>query len=177
MMEKECSGMYFSGHLLDSYSEHLASLTITPLADLLAAYADDAPPEAAVQFPDRKLIYVAGIITACTRKTTKKGETMLFFTLEDRLREIEVLAFPRQYNAYAELLHTDSAVFLRASVSVRPEETPKLLLNEAAELLENDRYRAEASCPAAANSIDAAACVEQAPPPLSAGARLYLDAI
>lgn len=70
--------MYFSGHLLDSYSEHLASLTITPLADLLAAYADDAPPEAAVQFPDRKLIYVAGIITACTRKTTKKGETCSF---------------------------------------------------------------------------------------------------
>lgn len=67
---------------------------------------------------------------------------MLFFTLEDRYGEIEVLAFPRQYSAYAELLHADSAVYLRASVSAREDELPKLILNEAAELLENDRFSA-----------------------------------
>lgn len=142
MMEKECSGMYFSGHLLDEYSDHIASLSPTPVADLLAAYADDAPPEAAAQFPDKKLIRAAGMISSCTRKTTKKGETMLFFTLEDRLGEIEVLAFPRQYNAYAELLHPDSAVCIRATVSAREDEMPKLLLNEAVELYENGRFAA-----------------------------------
>lgn len=68
---------------------------------------------------------------------------MLFFRLEDRLGEMEVLAFPRQYQTYAELLHADSAVCLRASLSVRPDETPKLLLNEAIGLMENDRYRPE----------------------------------
>ena len=160
MMEKECSGMYFSGHLLDEYCDHIASLSPTPVADLLAAYADDAPPEAAAQFPDKKLIRVAGIIVSCTRKTTKKGETMLFFNLEDRLGEIEVLAFPRQYNAYAELLHPDSAVCIRAAISAREDLTPKLLLNEAIELYENGRF-------AAVNRRAAQAAVQSPMPPQS----------
>ncbi len=140
VMEKECSGMYFSGHLLDGYSAHIASLSPTPVAALLAAYAEDAPPEMREPFADKKMISVAGMITGVARKTTKRGETMLFFTLEDRLGEIEVLAFPRQYNAYAELLHTDSAVYLRASISVRDDEMPKLLLGEVTELLENEPF-------------------------------------
>ncbi len=141
MMEKECSGMYFSGHLLDGYSEHLHALSPTPVAEILTAYADDASPELRARFSDKKIVSVAGIIGGVSRKTTKRGETMLFFTLEDRLGEIEVLAFPRQYNAYAELLHPDGAVCLRGSLSVREEELPKLLLNEATELLENEPYR------------------------------------
>ncbi|MBR6708230.1 MAG: DUF655 domain-containing protein, partial [Clostridia bacterium] len=133
MMEKECSGMYFSGHLLDGYAEHIAAVSPTPLRTILSAYAEDAPSGAADEFPDKKAVSVAGIITSLTRKTTKKGDAMLFFTLEDRTGEIEVIAFPRQLNAYAELLHTDSTVLLRAAISVRDDEQPKLTLNEASE--------------------------------------------
>ncbi|MBR7185013.1 MAG: DNA polymerase III subunit alpha [Clostridia bacterium] len=141
MMEKECSGMYFSGHLLDEYSRHLDKLAPTPLAVVLAAYGEDATPEQAAQMADKKIIRAAGIINACTRKTTKKGETMLFFTLEDRLGEIEVLAFPRQYAQFADLLYSDSAVCLRANISAREDELPKLILMEASPLIPNVQYK------------------------------------
>ena len=139
-MERECAGMYFSGHLLDSYTAQIEDISPTPVYRLLEAHSEDGDAADAERFADKKTVCVVGIITSCTRKSTKRGDSMLFFTLEDRLGEIEVVAFPRQYETYAELLHTDSAVCLRASVSVRPDETPKLLLNEAVGLIENDRY-------------------------------------
>ncbi len=141
MMEKECSGLYFSGHILDDYADHIASLDVTPVRDILAAHESDFDGERD-RFADKKPVKVAGLITSCTRKTTKKGDVMLFFTLEDRMGEIEVLAFPRQYLAYAEILHPDTAISLNATVSARADETPKLILNEAAELFVNERYAA-----------------------------------
>ncbi|MBE6576394.1 MAG: DNA polymerase III subunit alpha [Ruminococcaceae bacterium] len=174
MMEKECAGMYFSGHLLDSYARHIEDLSPVPLYSILEAYGEEGSEEDRVRYADKKTVTVVGMITDCSMKKTKRGEQMLFFRLEDRLGEMEVLAFPRQYQTYAELLHADSAVCLRASLSVRPDETPKLLLNEAIGLLENDRYQpappAEASAKPAQPSPSAQPHREQT----KRNRRLYL---
>ena len=78
-----------------------------------------------------------------TLKNTKNGERMAFFTLEDRMAEIECVAFARQFREYAHLIHTDSALMVRGTVSVREDEPPKLLANRLEPLVEDRVFRPE----------------------------------
>ena len=65
---------------------------------------------------------------------------MAFFTVEDRVAEIECVAFARQYSENAHLIHTDAGVFVSGSISVREDEPPKLLVNRIEPLIENGRF-------------------------------------
>ncbi|MBE6600127.1 MAG: DNA polymerase III subunit alpha [Ruminococcaceae bacterium] len=134
MLEKECSGMYFSGHIIDSYSKCIGSISVTPIAELIG-------DENADKIHDRDRVTVAGIITSLTRKTTKKDEQMAFFTLEDRCGEIECVVFSRQYERLSSYLRVDAAVKVEGTVSVRDEEDPKILASNIEDLIENDRFQ------------------------------------
>ena len=135
LMEKEATGMYFSGQMLDEYSKHLEILAPDPIADYVA---DESGPV------DKARVSFAGIVTSVTTKTTKNGDRMAFFTIEDRAAEIECIAFARQYGEYAHLIHTDSGVFVSGTISLREDEPPKLLVNRIEGLVENARFRPEA---------------------------------
>ncbi len=131
LMEKEATGMYFSGQMLDEYSRQLAAVKVD---DLSLIVGDDCDPA------DKTPASVAGIITSVTLKTTKKGDRMAFFTLEDRMAEIECLAFSRQYINYSHLIHTDGGVYVSGTLSVREDEPPKLLVDRIDGLVENSRF-------------------------------------
>ncbi len=134
LMEKEATGMYFSGQMLDEYSKHVALLKPDSIAALVG---DDCEPV------DKSLATLAGIVTSVTLKNTKNGDRMAFFTLEDRMAEIECIAFARQYKENAHLIHSDSALFVSGTVSVREDEPPKLLVNRIEALVEDRRFRPE----------------------------------
>ena len=131
MLEKECSGMYFSGHMLDTYDKHLAILNPTPIAQI-----GELDPSR-----NKEPLSVAGILTACTVKNTRKNEKMAFFTLEDRGGEIECLAFPTQYQKYSHLLRIDAPLFVKGNLSLRDgeEEDAKILVSEIVEIVDNSR--------------------------------------
>ena len=131
MMEKEATGMCFTGQLLDEYSKHLGDLSVTPIAELIA---EDAA------LSERQRVSIAGMITSVTVKNTKNGGRMAFFTVEDRMAEIECIAFARQFNEYSHLLRQDSGVFVTGSISLREDELPKVLVGGIEALIENDRY-------------------------------------
>ncbi len=139
MQEKEAAGMYFSGHLLDGFSKALSAPNITEIKDLLKT---DAEGEAL--FEDRARVTVAGIVTAIVGKTTKKDERMAFFTLEDRLGEIECIAFPKTLAQFAHVLRNDSVLRVEGTLSVREEEKPKILVAALEELADNEHYQAPA---------------------------------
>jgi len=84
---------------------------------------------------------VAGIITSVSLKTTKNGDRMAFFTLEDQSGELECIAFSRQFSECAHLIRSDLAVCASGSVSLRDEESPKVLINRMEELIENGAFR------------------------------------
>ncbi len=134
LMEKEATGMYFSGQMLDEYSKHLEILAPDPIADYVA---DECDPV------DKARVSFAGIVTSVTTKNTKNGDRMAFFTIEDSAAEIECIAFARQYSEYAHLIHTDSGVFVSGTLSLREDEPPKLLINRIEGLVENERFRPE----------------------------------
>ena len=126
--------MYFSGQMLDEYSRHLEVLKPTVIAEVVS---DDADPV------DKARMSFAGIVTSVTQKTTRNGERMAFFTLEDRVAEIECLVFPRQYEELAYHLRTDAAIYVSGSISLREDEPPKLLVNRIEPLCENARFNPE----------------------------------
>lgn len=140
LMEKESTGLYFSGQLLDEYSRHLETLSANSIADVTD---DDADPV------DKARVRFAGMITSVTLKTTKNGDRMAFFTLEDRISEIECLVFAKRYSEFSHLLHTETAVFADGTLSVREDEKPKLLVNHMEALIENQRFSGEPNCASA----------------------------
>ena len=136
MLEKECSGMYFSGHVLNDYAKHIESLSAARIADILAIAEEDAE----LPYRDKQPVAIAGIVTKKTVKTTKNGDSMAFVTVEDRTGEIEVVVFARQYLGSAGLLVTESPIVVRGTISVRDEEKPKILMNSCERLLTDDEF-------------------------------------
>ena len=131
MLERECSGMYFSGHLIDSYSKQIGHLNASSIAELLNSE----------NISDKVQTSVAGIITAITPKLTKKNDRMAFFTVEDRYGEIECIAFPSQYEKYSHYLRLENPIFIEGTFSIKDEdEQPKIIVNSIIELIENSQF-------------------------------------
>ena len=131
LMERDATGMYFSGQMLDEYSRHVELLTPQPLSELVG---EDAVLE------DKQRTSVVGIINSVTLKTTKNGDRMAFFKIEDRFAEIECVAFARTYADCSYLIHADSAVQIQGTLSLREDERPKILVNRMEALVENGRF-------------------------------------
>jgi len=131
MLEKESSGMYFSGHMIDSYSAHIENLNVTEIAELLDAEA----------VKEKQAVKLCGIISSLTLKTTKNNQKMAFITVEDRYGEIECLVFPKIYTQFYQYIRVDSPVYIEGSVSLREDEFPKVLVNVIDELIDNAKYK------------------------------------
>ena len=138
--EKEATGLYFSGHLLDGFSMALDALGATSIG----VFSDPDEPHG---FAERDFITVAGILTAVTVKNTKSGEPMAFFTLEDREGELECIAFPRVFEKYKALIFPDSVVAVRGTLSLREDEPPKILVQQMAALPDNAAVKNGAPLP------------------------------
>lgn len=132
MMEREAAGMVFSGEMMEAYSEHLSVLKPESIPKLLS---EDSG------LPDRAAVSAAGLITSVTRKNTKSGDSMAFFTLEDSRGAIECVAFAKIYAAFQPRIREDQAVYVSGTLSRREDEPSKLLVNRIEELIENGQYR------------------------------------
>ena len=62
---------------------------------------------------------------------------MAFLTLEDRTGEMEIVAFPKIYIRYADLLVCDSVIEVVGNVSQKEDEKPKLLIQAVRALSED----------------------------------------
>ncbi len=138
LLERESSGMYFSGHILDNYDRHAKHVGAKGIASVHQGVAAD-------ELKEKDAVVIAGIVSAVTVKTTRKNEKMAFFTLEDRYGEIECLAFPSQYAKQGYHLRLETPLLVRGNLSVRDgeEEEPKILVSEVSELIENERFTPE----------------------------------
>ena len=126
-MEKEVAGMYFSGNLLDSYSEHISTLSPQKISEIIENS----------ELTDRQYVKLAGMITSVTIKTTKRNDRMAFITLEDKYGEIECIFFASAFEKFSVLIAEDNAVCLEGNISLREDEGTKLIVNKAILLSEN----------------------------------------
>ena len=136
-LEKESSGMYFSGHIIDGFTDHISRIRTDKISDILDAATEGGLDELKVKYCDRAHVKVAGVITAKRTKIVKNGDTMAFVMLEDRYAEIEVVVFARQYSKLSALIIEDSAVVVEGSLSIEEGEPAKILLSNMERLYEN----------------------------------------
>ena len=105
-LEKELLGLYVSDHPLLRAQEKLLKCCTAMVEDL-------------GQFADKSTLLVGGMITEAKTHTTRKGDTMMFFTLSGLSGSVEVTLFPRGYQKYGELVKKDELVVLEATVEYK----------------------------------------------------------
>ncbi len=81
--EKQLLGLYISSHPTAKY-EHYFSSSQTHLIDIEHAERDD-------------WVIVLGVIEFTKKKITKKGDVMMFVTIQDTTANMELLVFPKTY--------------------------------------------------------------------------------
>ena len=122
--EKEMTGVYITGHPLDDYRPVLDTLRFST-ADLV----DLDEREDGGMSLDGRAVDMGGILTEVKGKATKKGAYMGFLTLEDLTGQIECLVFPKVFERYEGMLNPEDVVILSGKLSIREEESPKLLVD------------------------------------------------
>ena len=132
LLEKESSGMYFTGHMIDHYSEEIDSLGVDRISDVISAFSEDASPQ--TKYVDRAKVKIAGIINSKRTKVTKSGDTMAFLKVEDRYAEIEIIVFARQYAECSDELFVENAVVIEGNVSAEDADDPRIILSAVSSL-------------------------------------------
>ncbi|MDD4287999.1 MAG: DNA polymerase III subunit alpha [Atribacterota bacterium] len=98
-MEKETLGFYLSHHPLEDYQEKLKQAVSGNSAQLN-------------QFADKSKLVLGGIITSLRKKTTKNGNMMALFVLEDLDGTVDVIVFPKTYEDYKEALSEENIIIV-----------------------------------------------------------------
>lgn len=109
--EKELLGFYVTGHPLDDYKKVMQSFM--PLHQFIGE----------TQVQDNQFVKVAGIISGCTIKTTKSGDTMALLTLEDFTGRFPIIVFPKSYRACIKDVYQDNVVAIDGRFSVDERES------------------------------------------------------
>ena len=139
-MEKNSTGLYFSGHPLSEYDEVIRQVH----SDRLNAIIENDGQ----QYHDGKKVDVFAIIGKIKVKTTKKGQQMAFVDIEDKYAGLEMIVFPNTLQEFGNLLRETAILRISGTVSLRDEELPKIICHSlqtapkqvSAASLENDTH-------------------------------------
>lgn len=115
-LEKEMLGLYVSDHPIFDVEDQLALVTDCVIGELEDQKAD--------------FVTLGGIMANVEIKRTKKGDMMAKFSLEDLSGAVEVLVFPRQFEAMDQSLFTSDAVMLVEGKIDHREDTAKIIVNK-----------------------------------------------
>jgi DNA polymerase-3 subunit alpha len=123
--EKDILGVYISGHPLDDYEGLWRKNITATAADFIV---DEETEEAAVK--DGMKAVVGGLVAGKVVKTTRSNQLMAFITLEDLMGSVEVIVFPKNYEADRDILTEDSKIFIKGRVSLGDEPVGKLVCEQ-----------------------------------------------
>ena len=120
--EKEVLGIYVSGHPLNSYMGLIDKNVTASSLDFVLDDETGLP-----KVTDRQSYVIGGMVVGKQLKTTRSNTIMAFITLEDVFGTVEVLVFPKDYEAYRALLEPDRKLFVQGRASVEEEKSAKLI--------------------------------------------------
>ena len=126
--EKENLGLYLSGHPIDVHMDEIRKVAGTALMDVNVDYG-------------KKSVTIAGLIIECRAKITKRGDKMMFMTLDDQTARKELVVYQEQLDQFSELIQADHIVIVKATVSKNPHTEQLRITVEAIYSL--DGVRAE----------------------------------
>ncbi len=129
-MEKECIGMYISGHPLERVREQIERCATAQIQEI--------HENENARFNIGSKVKLAGIITKTRNQVTKKGEMMRYLELEDLSGSMEVLVFPSLLRKFEGVLQPDQMVVLEGNLDIA-EEAPAKLRLEGVSLLAEEK--------------------------------------
>ncbi len=130
VLEKENLGVYLSDHPLNDLEEIIAKQTT--LTSEALRRAGEQPEVTEVR--DGMEATVAGILVQKKTLVTRNGQLMAFIDIEDFYGLIEVVVFPRVYEACSNCLQEDNILLIKGTVNFKEEESPKILANRIKQL-------------------------------------------
>ncbi|HZB05643.1 MAG TPA: DNA polymerase III subunit alpha, partial [Thermoleophilaceae bacterium] len=116
--EKETLGLFLSSHPLKEVRPALRAKVDCSLAEL------------GEKKKDQEWVTVGGMIVECKRIRTKKGDPMMFATLDDLEGQVEMLVFNSAYAANADKVDVDKLVLVRGRVDKKEEGEIKLIAQD-----------------------------------------------
>ncbi len=116
-VEKEAIGLFISAHPLKEVREALRAAVDAPLAALDGVR-------------DGEWVTAGGIITQAKKIRTKKGDPMMFATLDDLEGSIEILVFGKALAEYEGALGVDEVVLVRGRVDHKEAGRTSLVAQE-----------------------------------------------
>jgi DNA polymerase III subunit alpha len=116
-LEKETLGLYVSEHPLERVRTELRRKTDCALNDL-------------ERRRDGEYVTVGGIVSSLKQVTTKRGEPMVFVTLDDPTGSAEVVVFNSTYATARELLQADRILVVKGRVDHKQAGETKLVASE-----------------------------------------------
>ena len=142
-MEKETLGLFLSSHPLKDVRPALAARVDCSLRELESKRDGD-------------WVTVGGVIAEFKRVRTKKGDPMLFATLDDLEGQVEMLVFNSAYASSADKVAVDRVVLVRGRVDHKEQGETKLVAQEveAFEPAPEEVERARAAATAATVSAE-----------------------
>ena len=117
-MEKETLGLFLSSH---------------PLKEVRPALRREGRLLArgpARSKKDGEWVTVGGMIAECKRIRTKKGDMMMFATLDDLEGQVEILVFNSAYQSNADKIDVDKVVIVRGRVDHKDQGETKVVVQE-----------------------------------------------
>ncbi|RKM56163.1 DNA polymerase III subunit alpha [Butyrivibrio sp. CB08] len=123
--EKEVLGFYISGHPLEEYISLWKKKITNTTTDFYLDEETNVP-----EVRDGSNVMIGGIISDKKIKYTKNDQIMAFITLEDLVGSVEVIVFPKTYEANAPRLNEDAKVFIEGRVSVEEDRDAKLIASK-----------------------------------------------
>jgi DNA polymerase III subunit alpha len=115
--EKETLGLFLSSHPLKEVRPALRARVDCSLAEL---------PER----KDGEWVTVGGMIAECKRIRTRKGDPMMFATLDDLEGQVEMLVFNSAYAANEDKVDVDKIVIVRGRVDHKEAGEVKLIAHD-----------------------------------------------
>jgi DNA polymerase III subunit alpha len=115
--EKETLGLFLSSHPLKEVRHALRAKVDCSLSELAGK-------------KDGEWVTAGGMIAECKRIRTKKGDPMMFATLDDLEGQVELLVFNSAYAANADKIDVDKIVIVRGRVDHKEAGETKLVAQE-----------------------------------------------
>ncbi|HPE28899.1 MAG TPA: DNA polymerase III subunit alpha [Candidatus Mcinerneyibacteriales bacterium] len=107
--EKEALGVYFSGHMLEDYTDLIAQLTETDVRTLY---------QLSVSELNARPFTLGGIFTGISRRISKDGKKYVTGTFEDMTAEIPFIAFNGTAEKYSALFEEETLLFVTGRIII-----------------------------------------------------------
>lgn len=133
-MEKEMTGVYITGHPMMEYEKYMEQYPVN-LLHILESREEGLSL-------DGKEVTLPCIIQSRRNRTTKTNRLMANLVVEDLYAQMNAMVFPGVVERLNFVLQPDALVLLKGRVSIREEEDPMLIVDDA-KLWEPDKQQGD----------------------------------